>query len=78
MDEVVTLFRKCGWRDCGKVESREHGYDKPLFQSGRWKALIGKTWVTLYELLGDQCIGAMDSFRVDDVRALRIEIDKRS
>lgn len=80
MDAIVALLRRVGWRDGGMLaaDSSECGrYNKPVWSFGKWKVIIGRTWVTLYELITDGVIGEIESYKTDNPDAFDAELALR-
>lgn len=69
---ALTLFLKYGWRQLDDLDPRQTpgGYFKPVFEFGAWKALVGRLWVTVYQLNAPGQIGDMDSHRTADIAHL--------
>ena len=68
MDEIVSLLTRRRWSRIGEMAS---DYDKPLFGWCDLKAVVGKVWVTVWQLpVEGEPITQMASVKTDDPTAV--------
>lgn len=78
MDAAVNLLADARWSRlpdlAAGLTQDAADYAKPVFQFGRWKCLVGKTWVTFWRLCADGLTQDMVSFKTADLDTVAAKI----